>query len=102
MIWGCAVEGWWMYWTKDVECAAARQEEKRVSTKKIHGCREGGHAEGWCVTGGCQGQGEMEADDLMWRPLKEGVEKCIYSEIISKLLLALNKYSPYYNKKVKT
>lgn len=36
----------------------------------------------------------MEADDLMWRPLMEGVEKCIYSEIISKLLLALNKYSP--------
>lgn len=44
MVWGCAVEGWWMYWTKDVECAAARQKEKRKSTKKIHGCREGGHA----------------------------------------------------------
>lgn len=29
------------------ENMAARQEEMRKTTEKVHGCSEGGHAEGW-------------------------------------------------------
>lgn len=34
-----------MYWAKDDEDEAARQEQKRKALKKIHGCSKGGHAE---------------------------------------------------------
>lgn len=30
------------------EGGATREKEKRKTTKKIHGCSEGGHGEGWC------------------------------------------------------
>lgn len=43
MSWTCAMEGYWIYWANDVE--AVRQEEKRKTTKEIHGCSEEGHAD---------------------------------------------------------
>lgn len=53
-----------IYWAKDVEYGAARQEEK--TSGKIHGCSEGGCAEGWCSRGGCWRQSEVEVDDPLW------------------------------------
>lgn len=34
------------------------------TTKKVRGCSEGGHENGWCNTRRGEGPGEMEADDL--------------------------------------
>lgn len=36
-----------IYWTKDAEYGAARQEEKRKTTEEVHRGSEEGHAEGW-------------------------------------------------------
>lgn len=36
-----------IYWTMSVLNCAARQEEKRKTIEKVHGCTEG-HAEIWC------------------------------------------------------
>lgn len=41
MVCTCAVDGQWIYWTKDAEDEAGRQQEKRKTTDKIHGCSEG-------------------------------------------------------------
>lgn len=57
-----------LYWTKDAKDEAARQEEIRKTSKKIHGCRAGGHTEGWCDRGRCKRSTEMESDDPLWRP----------------------------------
>lgn len=46
MVWICAQEGQWML---GVEYRAARQKEERKTTQNIHGCHEGGHADG-CET----------------------------------------------------
>lgn len=51
-----------MYWTKDIDDGAARQEEKRKTT----GCSKEGYEKSWCHRRG--GQGEMKADDLLWQP----------------------------------
>lgn len=37
MIWKCAEEGDWIYWTKDDEDGASKQEERRKTSEKIHG-----------------------------------------------------------------
>uniref|UniRef100_A0A668S5G5 tRNA methyltransferase 10 homolog B n=1 Tax=Oreochromis aureus TaxID=47969 RepID=A0A668S5G5_OREAU len=47
-------EGWLIYWTRDVEDEATRQEEKRKTSEKSQGCSEGGHE-----------QGEMEAENVL-------------------------------------
>lgn len=60
-------------WTKDVAYGAARNKEKRKTTQKVHGCTEGGHEEGWGDRGSRKGEGEMEADDLLWPPLKKSI-----------------------------
>lgn len=52
--------GQWTYWTKHVEDRAARQEKKRKTTNLVCGYPEGGHEEGCCHRGGCQGYGEIE------------------------------------------
>ena len=44
-----------VYWEKDIEDGAARQEEKRKAKEEVHGCGEGGHAGGWSVNGRCGG-----------------------------------------------
>lgn len=37
---------------------------------------EGGHVDGsWCDRAGCQAQGELEADDQLWRALKGEAER---------------------------
>lgn len=43
---------------------------RRKTAEEIHGCSEGGHPEGWHERRGCKGQGQMKADDLLWRLLK--------------------------------
>lgn len=43
-----AEKGEWIYYTKDVEDGASRQEEKKTTTEKNHECSEGDHAECWC------------------------------------------------------
>lgn len=43
----------WKYWTKDIQCGAARKEEKTDIMKEVHEGR------GWC-----EEWGETEADDL--------------------------------------
>lgn len=43
MVWTCAGEGWWLYWTKGVEYGAAK--EKEMTETMIHGCGEGGYVE---------------------------------------------------------
>lgn len=48
----CAEQEWLMYWTRDVEDEATRQEEKRRTSEKIQGCSGGGHVEGCCDRGG--------------------------------------------------
>lgn len=50
--------------TKHIEDGAARQEEKRKTSKEDHG----EHSEGWCDRGGYLGEGEIKANDP--RPLK--------------------------------
>lgn len=37
-----------LYWTKDAEYGASRQEKKWKTTEEVHGCTVGGYAEGWC------------------------------------------------------
>lgn len=69
MIWTCAKEDKGVQCSKDVEYETDRLERKRKATEKIHGCCEGGHAEGWCDRRGSKG--EMEADYLVWEQLKE-------------------------------
>lgn len=44
MVWTCAEQRLWMYYTKDFECGAARQEGKGKTTQKVWGC-SGGHKE---------------------------------------------------------
>lgn len=58
-----------IYWTKDAESRAARQEETRKTTQKVQGGNNEGHAEGSCDRGGNEGQGETE------QPLKEATER---------------------------
>ena len=36
---------------------------------------ERGHEVSWCERRGCRGQMAMEAEDLLWRPLKEKPER---------------------------
>lgn len=38
--WTCADKGQWVCWTQDVDNRAARDEEKRKTTEKGHGCCE--------------------------------------------------------------
>lgn len=40
--------------TQVAEKEAARQKEKRKIEEKVHGCNDGGHAEGWCGREGCK------------------------------------------------
>lgn len=63
----CAEQEWLMYWTRDVEDEATRQEEKRRTSEKIQGCSGGGHVEGCCDRGGWQEQGEISnsASDIL-------------------------------------
>lgn len=35
-------EEWWKYWTKDIQCGAARKEENTDIMKEVH---EGGYEE---------------------------------------------------------
>lgn len=56
----------WAYLSKDAECGASSQEEKRKTKERIRGCTEGGHAEVLGV--------EMDADDPLWRPLQGTAE----------------------------
>lgn len=46
MVWRCAVKRKWIYWRKDFEDGAAKQEKKKKTTEKIHRCSEGLYAEG--------------------------------------------------------
>lgn len=59
MLWTRAEEGQWMYWTKDDEAEAARQEEK-IKTKEDSWMCEGAHADGLSNTKGCKAP---------WQPL---------------------------------
>lgn len=63
-----------IYWTKDGEDRASRQEEKGKTSEKIDRCSEAGHTDGWCDRGGYSevGWGGQEADDLLWRSLVRG------------------------------
>lgn len=56
----------WIYWRK--------LQTMLKTTENVHGCRDRGHAEDWCDTG-CQGQGQMEADDTLWQLLKRVAER---------------------------
>ncbi|XP_056130394.1 methyl-CpG-binding protein 2 isoform X2 [Lampris incognitus] len=75
MVWTCVEERCWVYWEKDAEYGAAREEEKRKAKEEVYGCGEGGHAGGWCDRGRCRGQEEMEPDDPLWRPLTGASER---------------------------
>lgn len=45
MVWICAEEGLWIYWTKNVEYGAARQGLKRKTRQEADGWSEGGNAD---------------------------------------------------------
>lgn len=34
MVWSCAEEQWWIYWTKGDKHGAGRQEERRKTTEE--------------------------------------------------------------------
>lgn len=53
MVWICAEEGQLIYGTKNVQYGATRKEEKRKTSEKVHGCSDGGRAEGLCNRRGC-------------------------------------------------
>lgn len=56
---------------KDTEDGAARQEDK--TSENIHDYSEGGHAESSVRKEDTRD--EVEADELLWRPLKGAAEK---------------------------
>lgn len=56
------------------------RREKRKNTEDVHGCSEGGDADGWCNRRG----GKMEADNRLWQPLK--VAACLTARF-KKILL---------------
>ena len=37
MVWTCAEERCWLYWERDAEDGAARQEEKRRTKEEVYG-----------------------------------------------------------------
>lgn len=51
---------------RNADNGASIQEEKCKTTEKIKGFSVGGDAEGWCDGVGCEGKGEMEADNALW------------------------------------
>ena len=38
---------------------------------EVHGKGERGHADSWCETRRCRGQGKMEGDDSLWQLLEK-------------------------------
>ncbi len=60
---------------KDVRDGAAMKDEKQKAKEEVYGCGEGGHAGGGHDGGRCRGQGKMETDDLLWRPITGAAEK---------------------------
>lgn len=42
-VWTFTEKRWWIYLTKNAEYEAVRQEEKRKTSEKVHGCSESGH-----------------------------------------------------------
>ncbi|KAF7662132.1 hypothetical protein LDENG_00246020 [Lucifuga dentata] len=73
MVWTC--KGCGVYLEKDAEDGAARQDEKRKVKEEVYRCGKRGHAGGRRHGGGRRGQGEMEADDPLWRPIKGAVKR---------------------------
>lgn len=66
---------------------AARQEETSKSSEWIDGCSEGELAEVALTNGGCyMEQGEMQADDALWRPSTWSTDAVPHLQYISMLL----------------
>lgn len=59
-------EGQWIYWLKDSDYGAVKQEEKRKTTDKVYGCSERGHAVGWCDSRELEIGIEMDDEDPLW------------------------------------
>lgn len=51
------------------------KRKNKKTIEKIHRYSEGGHAESWCGRRGCQGEGQIVADNLFREPLKGAAEK---------------------------
>lgn len=62
----------WLYWTKDVECGVAREKRERPQRRFIYVVKEDMHRV--CMIEQ-DGSGEMEEDDLLWRPLPQEEEE---------------------------
>lgn len=67
MVWTRAEERCCLYFEKNGEDGAVRQDKKRRFM--VYGYIEGRYAGGWHDRGRCRGQNEMESGDLVWRPL---------------------------------
>lgn len=62
------VEGRWMCLQRAAEAGGAGQEAWRKSTEEIYGSTKRVDEDSWSVSGGCRGQGEVEADDWLRPP----------------------------------
>ena len=52
-----------------------QKEDQRKTKEKISGCSERGHEVSLSERSVCIGLGQMDADDLLWRPLKATAER---------------------------